>query len=65
MQNHAWDCYRMHNPGNSMIHTTRNIKLLDRMYYKTLRFHTSEYLKTLETGNGKHDEYHIEVEHIT
>ena len=55
----------MHNPDTSMIHTTRNIKVLERMYYKTLRFHTSENLKTLETGNGKHDEYHIEVEHIT
>ena len=51
-QDHAGDCYRMYNPDTSRNHTTRDVKWLGRMYYKNLRFHTSENLRSLESGKG-------------
>ena len=44
-QDHAGDCYRMYNPDTSRIHTTRDLKLLNRMYYKNMRFQTNEDIK--------------------
>ena len=50
--NHAGDCYRMFNPKTGRVHITRDIKWLNRMYFKIVRFHTAENLIKLEAGKG-------------
>ena len=47
---HTGDCYRMYNPETSKIHLTRDIKWLNRMYFKSARFHTAENLLTIKAG---------------
>ena len=45
---HAGDCYRMYNPITKGIHQSRDIKWLNRMYFKSVRFHNTEDLITIE-----------------
>ena len=61
-QNYAGDCYKMYSPDTSRIHTARDVKWLNRLYYKNMRFYTSEDLKTLESGKGEKDTPYIAVE---
>ena len=49
---HAGDCYRMFNPKTNRVHITRDIKWLNRMYFKNVRFHRAENLLSLEARKG-------------
>lgn len=45
---HTGDSCRMYNHETSKVHLTRDIKWLNRMYFKRARFHTAENLLTIK-----------------
>ena len=49
---HAGDCYKMYNPLTKRFHITRDVKWLDRMYFKDVRFHTTANLTKLKAGKS-------------
>ena len=60
-QDHAGDCYRMYNPDTSRVHTTRDVRWLGRMYFKSLRFHNDNDLKRLKIDHGGESESYMEI----
>ena len=47
---HAGDCYKMYNPLTGKYHISRDIKWLNKMYFKDVRFHNTEDLLKLKQG---------------